>query len=106
MYIDIHTAAFPAGELRGQILELHRRTRLHDCRFGGFGFDSCGADGGGLFIGFGVGGILADDFGTTGFDDSNAGFDDGSAGLGGGTEAAAPDSAGSGSDSPSPGFFF
>jgi hypothetical protein len=52
-YFEVHSVAFPNGEVRGQIAQLRRRPRLSDCRFGGFGFDDCTFDGVGFFIGFG-----------------------------------------------------
>jgi hypothetical protein len=102
LYFDIHSAALRNGELRGQIIQLHRRARLNDCRFGGFGFDDCSFDGAGLFIGFGLGGVALDDFGATGFDGGDAGFN----GVGSFDGGAAPANSGFGSDSPAPGFFF
>jgi hypothetical protein len=86
-YFEVHSVAFPNGEVRGQIAQLDRRPRLPDCRFGGFGFDDCAFDGAGFFFGFG--------FGFDGFGAGNSG-----------TGNAATNGGAMGSDTPAPGIFF
>lgn len=54
-YFVVRSAAFPSGELRGQIVQLFRTKPVRDCRFGGFGFDDCTFDSSGFFIGFSFG---------------------------------------------------
>jgi hypothetical protein len=99
-YFDVHSVAVPGGEVRGQIAQLHKRTRLNDCRFGGFGFDDCTFDGVGFFIGFGFDGFGANGFGTV--DPGFGGFEAGN----NGTPNFSTDSGPTGSDTPAPGIFF
>lgn len=125
-YFDVHSAAFPDGEIRGQIAQLHKRARIKDCRFGGFGFDDCTFDGVGFFVGFGFSGFdgfdgfIVSDFDGNGFDGNGFngngfgmndfgtgspsfnGFDSGNGGMGDFTTGGGA----FGSDTPAPGFFF
>jgi hypothetical protein len=99
-YIEVRSAAFPNGEVRGQIAQLQRRSHLNDCRFGGFGFDDCTFDGAGFFVGFGLAGFGVNDFGP-----GDSGFD-GFGFANGGTASGAIDGGAIVADTPAPGFFF
>jgi hypothetical protein len=103
-YFEVHSVAFSNGEVRGQIAQLHRRTRLSNCRFGGFGFDDCTFDGTGFFIGLGLDGFEEDGFEEDGFGSGGPGFGVFGAGNNGTGHGAIGGAIGSGT--PAPGIFF